>query len=92
MSEYISKDYFLTFFDKVNNHPTISKLGKEYAEIFKMSIDQAPEQCVLDIVRCKDCIHYGLNRLEEEYGCHNWTDWHFVYSYDFCSDGVRKKK
>lgn len=44
----------------------------------------------VEIVRCKDCIHYGLNRLEEEYGCHCWTDWHFVWPHDFCSEGIKK--
>ena len=82
MAEYIKREDVINLITKRYENP----------EICTEEINQIPAADVVEVIRCKDCIHYGLNRLEEEYGCHCWTDWHFVYSYDFCSDGVRKKK
>lgn len=54
---------------------------------FSKSIDEAPTANVVEVVRCKDCIHYG-----EEGDCE-------VHPYDgsmstncYCADGERKEK
>lgn len=57
-----------------------------------MEIDDAPTVDAVEVVRCKDCMHYGFtdNRIPEEqvWWCYFWDD---VKSPDaYCSDGERE--
>lgn len=55
-------------------------------------LDDAPAVDAVEVVRCKDCMHYGFtnNRIPEEqvWWCYFWDD---VRSPDaYCSDGERE--
>lgn len=54
--------------------------------------DATKQEAIGELVRCKDCMHYGFtdNRIPEEqvWWCYFWDD---VRSPDaYCSDGERK--
>lgn len=57
-----------------------------------MDVLSAPTVDAVEVVRCKDCKHYGFtdNRIPEEqvWWCYFWDD---VRSHEaYCSDGERK--
>ena len=87
MAEYIKKeDIGLTDFD-------IVMCKGDYKEALKMLIDKienAPVADVVEVVRCKDCIHYdgrlchNPNTFDDEKTAGNTTDmW-------YCADGEKK--
>ena len=45
----------------------------------------------VEVVRCKDCKHYGYEPYDNgDKCCEYWGEWIFPYDDDFCSCGERK--
>ena len=64
--------------------------------VYVQDIDEAPTVDAVEVVRCKDCIHY--DNSEGICWCHlnskfypGGFDWHSFPEYGFCSYGERKK-
>ena len=54
-------------------------------------IDKAPTVDAVEVVRCKDCKHYGYEPYDNgDKCCECWGAWIFPHEEDFCSCGERK--
>ena len=81
--------------DGLNNPDKMKALGHDAIEILA-EIEFAPTVDAVEVVRCKDCKHFNMQRME----CENdyvSTDYEGVADYsinfgpdDFCSYGERK--
>lgn len=63
------------------------------AKAVKVAIDNAPTADVVEVVRCKDCVHcqeYMNFRMEKYLGCNGNRDIYKVTPTHFCSYGKRK--
>lgn len=57
-------------------------------------IRKIPAADVVEVVRCKDCVHYKQNQYstDEYMMCKRWCDWLPTDPDDFCSYGERKEQ
>ena len=93
MSRYIDADALKEFIGKVRaeydfftdeERPRYEAHSKAL-ELLNIYLDDAP---TIDIVRCRECIHYGRDRERNTYGC-NLHSIGMTPS-DFCSYGERE--
>jgi len=76
----------------IKNLVSIKDLRTLSTKTIGEAIEKTPTVDAVEVVRCKDCMHYGFtdNRIPEEqaWWCYFWDD---VRSHDaYCSDGERK--
>lgn len=89
MGRYISLDELQKFpqryiFDEDN-------ASADFIEGTNTVIKYAENLESVNIVRCKECIHYTHHHLDKEaFGCYESGSFSYHNPYDFCSDGVRR--
>lgn len=63
----------------------------DFVEGINTVIKYAENLETVEIVRCKECLHYTHNYLDKEaFGCYEFGCFSYHDPYDFCSDGVRR--
>lgn len=96
MAEYIERETAKSvirkaegdFADKVSNN----WLRPKFAEAIAKQLDKIPAADVVEVVRCKDCIHYEMGACLKIYsdGAVSTYAWQERKPDDFCSYGERR--
>jgi hypothetical protein len=85
---YIKKEPIIEFIKKGLNNPNkLEAFGHDAIEILA-EIEYAPTADVVEVVRCKDCIHYQKGSCNH-FGYYLYAS--DVEENDFCSYGERKQ-
>ena len=90
MAEYIEREAVLSIVGKM---PLDWEYGQAVTDIYDI-IKNAPAADVVEVVRCKDCIHYELGGCLKIYsdGAASKYAWQIRKEDDFCSYGERRTK
>lgn len=77
-------------YDQAIAHPNARPLTRYATAILR----EAPTIDAVEVVRCRDCVHYKQNPWNDEKDmmCMNWDFWHYTEEKGFCYQGERRKE
>lgn len=86
---YVKKEAIVEFITKGLNNPDKTKaFGHDAIEILT-EIEYAPTADVVEVVRCKDCKHFGRDMGHGKHDCKKY-EMPYCLENDYCSYGERR--